>query len=229
MQWARTVGLLEHSAEEMLASRGPNASINELLHGQYLILARLFLALGKPDQALNAMAYLSENALKMGHHRRGIEYLVLKALAYQQKRQMEPALQALREALCLGEPEGFQRMFIDEGQAMAELLYQAVERGIAPAYAGKILTGFSPAELQPLEQTGERDLNAGLIEPLSEREKEVLALIIEGLSNYEIAGRLTISLSTVKGHVAHIFGKLGVANRTQAVARARGFRVLPGP
>jgi LuxR family maltose regulon positive regulatory protein len=107
---------------------------------------------------------------------------------------------------------------------MAGLLYQAAAHGIRPAYTGRLLAALSNNLQSPEPSslaTGEN-----LIEPLSSRELEVLHLIAEGLSNAEIAKRLFISLSTVKGHTTNIFGKLGVKNRTQATARAKNLGLL---
>ena len=227
MQWVRSRGLLDRSVEETIGSHGQNVAVNEFTHGNYLVLARLFLALEQPDEALRIIEPLLGISLKIGHYRRGIEYLALNALALQQNQNMDQAIEIIGEALRLGEAEGFQRIFLDEGKPMAKLLYLAVEGGIYPVYAGKLLSGFSSAEFNTLQKTVETNPDEVLVEPLSEREKEVLALIVEGLSNSEIAGRLYISLSTVKGHTAHIFGKLGVRSRTQAVSRARDFGLIP--
>ena len=108
---------------------------------------------------------------------------------------------------------------------MARLLYQAIAHGISSEYAGRLLGAFSE-ESQRIESAAQSPAGR-LIEPLSQRELEVLGLIAEGLSNAEIARRLYISLSTVKGHTTNIFGKLGVRNRTGAVTRARSLGLLP--
>ena len=227
LEWARSSGLLEHSVAEVLADRGPDAAIDEFVHGQYLVLARLFLALSKPREALQTIEPLLAHALKVGHNRRALEYLVLKALAHQLQQHLAQAVETIGQALALGEAEEFQRMFLDEGKPMAQLLYRAAERGICPDYTGRLLAGFPPAELTPPAKAAKVTRAEDLIEPLSEREKEVLALMAEGLSNSEIAGRLYISLSTAKGHIAHIFGKLGGKSRTKVVARARNLGLLP--
>lgn len=227
LQWARSQGLLDRPVAEVIAGRGPTAAIDEFLHGQYLLLTRLFLALEQPDKALQTIEPLLSNALKAGHNRRGIEYLVLKALALQQQHHTAQAVDAIGQALALGEAEDFQRVFLDEGRPMARLLYLAAERGLYPAYTGKLLAGFEPAERSESGLSARPGLDESLIEPLSDREKDVLALLAAGLSNKEIANQLYISLSTTKGHIANIFGKLGVKSRTQAVSRARDFGLLP--
>jgi LuxR family maltose regulon positive regulatory protein len=103
-----------------------------------------------------------------------------------------------------------------------EILRAAGSRGIAPQYVGRLLAAFAPRAAVP---AGVED--QPLVEPLSERELEVLALLAEGLSNREIGRRLFISLPTVKSHTSSIYGKLGVHDREQAVARARALEILP--
>jgi LuxR family maltose regulon positive regulatory protein len=144
-----------------------------------------------------------------------IEILVLQALAFHILGDLDQALSALHRALSLAEPEGYVRTFIDEGQVMAGLLRQAMTQGIAPGYVGKLLaaSGDSPLPPAPAAQP--------LAEPLSDRELEVLRLVAAGLSNREIAAELVIAVSTVKSHINHIYGKLDVKSRTQAVARGR--------
>jgi LuxR family transcriptional regulator, maltose regulon positive regulatory protein len=147
-------------------------------------------------------------------------------LAHQARNHRAAALDVLARALAFGEPEGFVRTFVDAGEPMARLLYAAIERDIAPHYAGRLLTHFR--DLDRPDDAGVTALQAeALIEPLSEREIEVLALIAGGLTNAEIAHRLVITLSTVKGHTSNIYGKLGVSSRTQAVAKARALGLLP--
>jgi LuxR family maltose regulon positive regulatory protein len=129
-------------------------------------------------------------------------------------------LTTLTRALLLGKPEGYVRVFLDEGAPMAKLLRHAGSRGISPKYVAELLSQFdseigaAPAAQQPL------------IEPLTERELEVLRLLADGLSNQDIANKLVVALGTVKTHTASLYRKLAVTSRTQAVARARDLGLI---
>jgi LuxR family transcriptional regulator, maltose regulon positive regulatory protein len=136
------------------------------------------------------------------------------------------ALDILEKILPLAESEGYFMTFVDEGEPVARLLYAGIQRNISTAYANRIIKAIMSGKSSSADKKPE----AGeLVEPLSERELEVLCLVAGGLSNAEIAGHLFISLSTVKGHTSNIFGKLGVKNRTQAVVQARSLGLLPPP
>ena len=117
-------------------------------------------------------------------------------------------------------PGGFIRTFVDEGPPMARLLSEAAARGLRPDYVGRLLAAFEAEGGIAVSPT------QPLIEPLSPRELEVFELIAQGLSNREIGERLSIALSTVKGHNRNIYGKLGVQRRTEAVARGRELGLL---
>ncbi len=134
-------------------------------------------------------------------------------------------MQLLGDALALAEPGGFIRLFVDEGQPMAQLLSEASARGMMPDYVGKLLAAFA-AEEQKGEVAPSLPPAQSLIEPLSQRELEVLQLIAQGRSNREISEHLFLALDTVKGHNQKIFGKLQVQRRTEAVARARELGLL---
>jgi LuxR family maltose regulon positive regulatory protein len=156
-----------------------------------------------------------------------VEILMLKALALQAGGDTEQALTALERALSLAEPEGFIRAFCDEGPPMARLLYQAAARGIAPEYTRRLLAAFPVAESEQTGPSKTQPPKSELIEPLSERELEVLQLIAAGLTNSEIASRLFLSPNTVKVHTHNIYGKLNVHSRTQAIARSQELGLLP--
>ena len=155
-----------------------------------------------------------------------IDTLIVQALAFQALGREDEALRALERALTLAEPEGYTRIFLDEGLPMERMLYQAARRGIHPEYAGRLLAAFEATPASRVQEPSPAIHPLPVIEPLTQREIEVLQLIAEGLSNREITQKLFISLSTVKRHIATIFGKLAVNNRTQAVARGRGLGLL---
>jgi len=153
--------------------------------------------------------------------------LILDALALYAQRDTESAIKALKRALAFAEPENYVRSFLDLGKPMQELLSwsldsQSLSEQHLRSYASRLLSNFgSDVSVKPDQPTGD-----SLIEPLSQRELEVLRLIAKGLSNREISERLFLALSTVKGHTRIIFDKLQVQRRTEAVARARELGLL---
>ena len=110
---------------------------------------------------------------------------------------------------------------------MAHLLYEALSRGIAPDYVRRLLAAFPVIEPEKSDPSESQVPGSDFVEPLSERENEVLQLIAQGLTNPEIAAKLYISLNTVKVHTRNINSKLGVNNRTKAVVRAKSLGILP--
>jgi LuxR family maltose regulon positive regulatory protein len=169
---------------------------------------------------------------RMSWHAGVIKVEILMALAHASQGDLGPAIKLLEHALSLAEPENYIRAFVDEGLPMAKLLRQAVKRGIARDYIGRLLAAFEsepvreekPSMRPPARAESETLPSA---EPLSDRELQVLDLIAAGLPDREIAGQLVLSLHTVKSHSRSIYRKLGVRNRTQAVARARRLGILP--
>jgi LuxR family maltose regulon positive regulatory protein len=209
-------------AQERGLEQKPPSSFHEMHEFEHITLAQIYLAQGQPDAALRTLKPLLQAAEKLERGRSVIKLLILQALALAQTpRSTDAALAALGRALSLAEPQGYVRAFVDEGQPMARLLYQAAAQGIMPEYAGKLLAAFETETPAPKIE------DAPLVEPLSQRELEILNLIAEGLSNQEIAGRAHVSINTVKSHIRHIYGKLGVNSRTQAVARAKDLGILP--
>ena len=186
----------------------------------YLILARILVAQNRLDAALSLLERLLAQFETLGQMGRALELLLLRALALQAQGDKPGALAVLARALALGEPEGYLRIFLDEGAPMIELLRHAGSRGIAPKYVANLLSEFNqgagatPASQQPL------------IKPLTDRELQVLRLLAEGLSNQAIADRLVVALGTVKSHTASLYRKLDVTSRTQAVARATDLGLL---
>ena len=204
---------------------------------EYLVLARVLLAEHTPDRALGLLERLYALAVAQGRTGSVIETRALQALALQAIGDEAGALAALAEALMLAAPEGYVRVFVDEGAPMATLLgklsttpatAQAVAAAHMPAaYLGRLLEAFERAGLAgPLIPRRGTAALPGLVAALSARELEVLGLLAAGRSNPAIAEELVITLDTVKRHVTHILDKLGAANRTQAVTRARELGLL---
>ncbi|HEX2156965.1 MAG TPA: LuxR C-terminal-related transcriptional regulator, partial [Actinomycetes bacterium] len=204
---------------------------------EYLVLARVLLAQQAPERALGLLERLRARAVAQGRTGSGIEVRALQALALSARGDQADALAVLAEALTLAAPEGYLRLFLDEGPAMAALLRELAGRRqerpaaadtVPPRYLVRLVDAFEQAGLpvrQPVRRGGV--VVAGLIEPLSAREVEVLELLAAGAPNRAIAEELVVTLDTVKRHVSNLFTKLRVANRTQAVARARELGLLP--
>ncbi len=196
--------------------------------------ARILLVQKMPTEVLSLLEPLQVNAEKQERWSHVIEMKVLQALAHSKRNEVQEALAVLAQAVHLAEPEDFIRIFVDEDTAMTNLLSRLREqerrKGPTP-YLDTLLAAFSPWSTthkppRVLDQSRGRPMEQQLVEPLSERELEVLHLLAQGNSNQEIAEVLVIALDTVKRHVTHIFEKLGVHNRVQAVARARALGLL---
>jgi LuxR family transcriptional regulator, maltose regulon positive regulatory protein len=209
----------------------------------HITLARVLLALYQRDsgaRSIQEALELLERLLKAAEERGGkgseIEILVLQSIAYHSQGQLPAAIKPLQKALTLAEPEGYVRIFIDEGSSMLQLLREASARKIMPEYTSKLLTAF---DAEQRGDSGESPLPASvavlpekhqegelLTEPLSQRELEVLRLFKTELSGPEIARELVVALSTVRTHTKSIYSKLNVNNRRAAVKRAAELNLI---
>jgi LuxR family maltose regulon positive regulatory protein len=203
--WARQQGL---SADD---------DLSYLREFEHITLARVLLARNQDERAVHEAILLLERLLRSAEEgeRAGsvIEILVLRALAYQRHGDIPAALSCLERAVTLAEPEGYVRVFADEGPSIASLLRAAAKQGAAGNYARRLLAHVTETEQNgPVRQT--------LIEPLSERELDVLRLLGTELDGPAIARELMVSLNTVRTHTKHIYAKLEVTNRRAAVRRA---------
>ncbi len=239
-------------AQDWVRARGLSADdeISYLSEFEHLTLGRVLMAEAQSRQSRRSLAQamqaigLLERLLNAAEAQRRtgsvIEILAVQALAHQAQGNLPLALASLERALTLAEPEGYLRLFVDEGEPMRLLILgfrSALAMGQVSqiekqpggqghrlfVYVENLLSGF---EQSVAKQPTTRPKNAELIEPLSERELEVLRLVAQGLTNNEIGQRLVLALSTVKGHNLRIFGKLQAQNRSEAVARARELGLL---
>jgi LuxR family maltose regulon positive regulatory protein len=197
------------------------------------MLARAHLAQDKAEEALAALDPLLAPAEAASAFLHVIEVCALKALALRALGDTSAALASLKRSLALAEPEGYVRMYLNEGAPMGALLRKAASHNIAPGYVDRLLAAFeaekscSPAPQVPCPPAPSPPCSSALADPLTPRELEVLHLISQGLSNKDIAEELVIALNTVKRHTSSIYSKLGAKSRTQAIARARELGLVP--
>ena len=224
--WARARGLTV------------NDDLSYLREFEHLTLARILMAAGPNQQASELLERLRQAAEAQDRMGSVLEILLAQALAHRAQGDTTAAFAALERGLTLAEPEGYVRTFVDEGEAMrlliADFRVLIEKQGRREGqqligYVDKLLAAFGKSTdvhaFTPALRAGARSFSP-LIEPLSPRELEVLQLISQGLSNQEIADRLFLALSTVKGYTRTLFDKLQVQRRTEAVARARELGLL---
>jgi LuxR family maltose regulon positive regulatory protein len=195
--------------------------------------ARVYLAQGDPSAALAVLEPLRQQMEAKDWQDERLKVMVLQAVALHARGEKEKAIQLLGEALALAEPGGFIRLFVDEGEPMRmtisdfrlsiEKQPHGQEHNLL-GYVDKLLAAF--AQPAALPQSKIENQKSKMLEPLSQRELEVLQLIAQGLSNHEIGERLFLALDTVKGHNRNIYSKLQVQRRTEAIARARELGLL---
>ena len=220
IHWANTSGLFTDD-EDLPYPR----------EGEYLILARVRIAEACNDpespflqdvlHLLDRLQASAEIKARMGSV---LEILIVRALALEAHGDRTSALSTLERALLLAEPEGYIRLFVDEGAPMLALLRHAHRRSKVPGYVTTLLSAFGEQNLSDLPRSS--PYPSPLAEPLTEREREVLRLLLEGASNREIARRLVLSVNTVKRHVYNLCSKLSVHSRAQAIIRARDLNLL---
>ena len=203
---------------------------------EHLVLARVLLAQDRPGPALGLLERLHAAAAAQGRAGSILEIQPLQALALAVRGDQDAAVDALAQALLLACPQGYVRVFADEGAPMAALLARLVAAQKAGQGAAsrvplgclaKVLRAFGGSKGLPAAGRGAASAVPGLVEQLTARELEILVLLAAGAPNPRIAEQLVVSLDTVKKHVSHVLGKLGAANRTEAVTRARQLGLIP--
>jgi LuxR family maltose regulon positive regulatory protein len=232
VNWAEKRGLVGAASLGTLEREATSNSLRIIPAFEYATLAQLRIAQGQSAEALAILKPLSGRAESAGWIMLLIPILILESLALQDQGDETQALATLERALSLAQPEGYVRIFLDFGMQIAELLKMAAARGIEVEYVSKLLSALRK-EHEDESQSGKLSLMPAashlfqpLVEPLSDRELEVLDLLANGLSNKQIAKTLVISVGTVKKHLKNIYGKLGVHSRTEAVARGRDIDIL---
>ncbi|HMQ33608.1 MAG TPA: LuxR C-terminal-related transcriptional regulator, partial [Chloroflexaceae bacterium] len=216
LDWAREQGL------------SPQDELSYGREFEHITLARVLLARARRDpagpsagEALGLLQRLLDAAEAAERTGSSIEILILLSLAHQASGDIPAALAALTRALRLAEPEGYVRLFADEGLPMLHLLREAAARGILPDYVGTLLAACGAGQPGAGEAPLARSLAAQpLVEPLSQRELVVLRLLRTELSGPQIARELVIGLSTVRTYTKSIYSKLDVTSRRAAVKRA---------
>jgi LuxR family maltose regulon positive regulatory protein len=188
-----------------------------------LVQARLLLAQGDRAAVAQHLAMLHGMTSQAGFQSVVAKARVLQALAAPSP---EQALGFLTQALAWAEPENYVRTFVDAGEQMKVLLHMVAEQGLAREYVNRLLAAFEPSSRVPPRTKPKTIQFKTLIEPLSDRELQVLRLLASDQTNPEIANALYISVNTVKTHLKNIYGKLGVSSRRQATAKARELGLL---
>ena len=238
--WARCGRLIEAASWAREQNLSPDDHLSYLREFEHLTLARVLIARSKTGRAkddlhaaLGLLARLLQAAEAGGRKGSVIEILILQSLAHQTQGNRSQALTSLERALALAEPEGYTRVFVDEGEPMrlliADFRLQIEKQNCDSShkligYTDKLLAAFSQPMVRPQLTTDNQQ--STMVEPLSDRELEVLKLLRSDLSGPEIAQQLIVSLNTLRTHTKNIFNKLGVNNRRAAVRRAEELDLL---
>ena len=184
----------------------------------YIGLARILIAQEKWQQALYLLQRLEQSTSSSQRISRLIEVLILEIKVYQAQNKLDLALKQLDRLLSLSHPQYYLRLWLDEGESISKILHYAAKESVYSSYIKYLQSSFGKLRSKPQTQD--------LIEPLSDRELEILHQIAAGMSNKEISQKLFISLATVKWHSSNIYGKLSVRNRNQAVVKAKELSIL---
>ncbi|MEZ4865558.1 MAG: LuxR C-terminal-related transcriptional regulator [Caldilineaceae bacterium] len=238
--WVKQGRLGEALAWVQEREQSVDDDLSYLREFEHITLARVLLAQqqskrepGALQAALDLLTRLLTAAEAGGRMGSALEILVLQALAHAAQDNIAQALVPLARALTLAEPEGYVRLFVDEGPPMAVLLQAAAQQGIAPHYVQQLRTALAPTAgdtpvTPPVRvvQAAAAAAPPSLLEPLSDRELEVLRLLNTDLKGPEIARELVVSLNTMRTHTKNIYSKLGVNSRRAAVRRAKELELI---
>lgn len=226
----------ERWAEDYERRRTPKEQSTYLHEFETQVYVRILLAGNHTDKALGILGNWLPYVEGAQRHSSLIKLYALQGLAYYIDEQSDMAMHALVRSLVLAEPEGYVRLYIDEGEKMKVLLNDFRQwmnkqpssdtNTSLRVYASRLLSAFSTPESSDDSSSAAAINNQNLIESLTDRELEVLQLLADGLSNAAISEQLVVSVGTIKTHLKHIYSKLDVKSRTQAVAKARALHLL---
>ena len=208
-----------------------------LLEIDYLVLARILIADGDPRAAQTVLWKLAQATVDGGRIARLIEVHILQALAHQAADGPAEALEQLSKAIELAEPEGFVRVFVDEGKVLVPLLKQIAARGVAVDYIRQILPLFAETATSQTPTSAGSILHATatdtesatldlLLNPLTDRELDTLRYLTSDLTVPQIAEEMIVAPSTVRSYIKSIYGKLDAHSRMEAVNRARSLDLI---
>lgn len=219
------------AARQWLETRHPDAFRNPLNAEQDgITAARLLIALDRPEEAIQVLTPLRLSTEKGQHHKHLIEVMTVYAEALEKEGKRAEALAMLTQALNRAAREHVYRLFVEESPRVHDLIRAAAGHGVDTTFRARLLdmlpenTGKARASESAAKNSA--NASAGLVEPLSTRETEVLELINQGLANKDIALRMQVAGTTVKAHIRNLYGKLQVKSRTEALARARQLDLL---
>jgi LuxR family maltose regulon positive regulatory protein len=212
------------AARQLLARAGVSAedAPSRVYAVEHRVLARLLMDAGETAAALDLLARMLKDEVAHGAHHAAALTGAQLALGYDRAARHGPALETMRDLLARTVGAGYVRFYVDLGAPMARLLYDAAAQDIEPRYVGRVLAAFP--------DTGESKAPAetpALVEPLTDRELDVLVSMAQGMTNREIGRALSLSVNTIKTHASNLYGKLQVGNRTEAVTKARMLGLLP--
>jgi LuxR family maltose regulon positive regulatory protein len=208
----------------------PKVLPRHLHETQQIALARVYLAQGDSAKTMDILNGIHSQAESAGRLAHVIDIYLLKVLAYKASGESTTAIECLEAAITLAAPEGYIQTFVEFGEPMLHLLRETAGRGLSAMYVNKLLSAFDTRS--QIQTTEPKDVDSKLLstsqmmEPLTDRELEVLHLMAEGLTYNEIAEQIMISLNTVRTHFKNIYGKLFVHKRSQAIAKARELNLL---
>jgi len=219
-EWV-VINNLEVAIQEGISIERENLGAEVILCYELIVYARYLMALKRFEEALGLLEKILQSMERLGHRIKIFEIQILISLILRFQGKTDEAILSINSVLELTQPAGFKRIFLDEGPSMASLIKLSISTGFESKFAGDIVKLFKEENREVIQ----KDKRAILIEPLSEREIEVLGYLESELSVPEIAALLHIATSTLRTHIKNIYSKLGAHSRFEAVAKAEDLNI----